>query len=821
MTTERAEVQNQDQPADGGVNTPVPATDLRALARELVEFPSIAEKLAGNTRFFLSSQLALATVPQTQLDDVERLQSETAEARLMLDTVGDIGLGGIADPRPLLRRAALGGMLTGAELMQIVSVVESIWLARSVVISMKGRAPRLEDLASEIPDLRPVADRIKQSLSDTGDVVDDATPRLGPLRKKAARAYQRLLSLLERMTARPAIRAALQSSAIAARGDRLVLEVRAGLRNDVPGIVHDVSKTGATIFVEPFRAVEPCNTWRELAAEAQREEERVLIRLSKIIGGREQEATYALEATADLDLMVARARLAASMNGVRAESLPAGDEVSIRLYGARHPLLGVDAVPVNVSIGPGYKGLVITGPNTGGKTVALKTIGLFALMHQCGMQVPALTGTALAVFDGVYADIGDAQSIERSVSTFSSHMGNVVHILGEAGPDSLVLLDELGTGTDPDEGSALARSILSYLLERGIPTAITTHHRAVAEFATSVDGVVNASVELDPTSMLPTYHLVTGIPGRSYALNVASLLGLPQDILAKARLMLDDKHIEAELLLDQLQTERNALRDAAVKTQEELASAAAVRVDLQRRLNTVVRQQEDLVERTRSELRRDADAVRKELRRVAAEARRDATPAEAQRAVNRIRQRVSDPTWFPIAGVDEAKEMAAGQSPGSAEFEDRGVQQGDLVEIKGLNIKASVLAVHGDGTADLRMGNARIQLSANQLRVLEEAEERADDPPADVRVDAGNEASDTDRLDIRGYRVDAAEIEVGRYVDHCALNGMESCEILHGAGTGALRQAVRELLATTPHVVGFGPAPANRGGNGITVVELR
>ena len=821
MTTERVEVQNQDQPADGGVNTPVSATDLRALARELVEFPSIAEKLAGNTRFFLSSQLALATVPQTQLDDVERLQSETAEARLMLDTVGDIGLGGIADPRPLLRRAALGGMLTGAELMQIVSVVESIWLARSVVISMKGRAPRLEDLASEIPDLRPVADRIKQSLSDTGDVVDDATPRLGPLRKKAARAYQRLLSLLERMTARPAIRAALQSSAIAARGDRLVLEVRAGLRNDVPGIVHDVSKTGATIFVEPFRAVEPCNTWRELAAEAQREEERVLIRLSKIIGGREQEATYALEATADLDLMVARARLAASMNGVRAESLLAGDEVSIRLYGARHPLLGVDAVPVNVSIGPGYKGLVITGPNTGGKTVALKTIGLFALMHQCGMQVPALTGTALAVFDGVYADIGDAQSIERSVSTFSSHMGNVVHILGVAGPDSLVLLDELGTGTDPDEGSALARSILSYLLERGIPTAITTHHRAVAEFATSMDGVVNASVELDPTSMLPTYHLVTGIPGRSYALNVASLLGLPQDILAKARLMLDDKHIEAELLLDQLQTERNALRDAAVKTQEELASAAASRIDLQRRLNAVIRQQEDLVERTRSELRRDADAVRKELRRVAAEARRDATPAEAQRAVSRIRQRVSDPTWFPIAGVDEAKEMAAGQSPGSAEPDGRGVQQGDLVEIKGLNIKANVLAVHGDGTADLRMGNARIQLSANQLRVLEEAEERADDPPADVRVDAGNEASDTDRLDIRGYRVDAAEIEVGRYVDHCALNGMESCEILHGTGTGALRQAVRELLATTPHVVGFGPAPANRGGNGVTVVELR
>ena len=821
MATERTETEDQDCPADDGANAPGPPLDLRALARELVEFPSITGKLAGSTRFSLSREMALATVPQTRLEDVERLQSETAEARLMLDTTGDIGLGGIADPRPLLRRGALGGMLTGAELIEIVNTLDSIWVARSVVTSMKGRAPRLESLADEIPDLRPIADRIRQSLSDTGDVRDDATARLGPLRKRAARAYQRLLNLLERMTARPSIRAALQSSAIATRGDRLVLEVKAGHRDDVPGIVHDVSNTGATIFVEPFRAVEPCNSWRELAAEAQREEERVLIRLSRIIGSREQEATYALEAAADLDLIVARARLAATMNGIRAESLPNGDGVAIRLYGARHPLLGEDAVPVNVSIGPGYKGLVITGPNTGGKTVALKTIGLFALMHQCGMQVPALTGTAFAVFDGVYADIGDAQSIERSVSTFSSHMGNVVRILDEAGPQSLVLLDELGTGTDPDEGSALARSILLHLLERGVPTAITTHHRAVAEFATTMDGAVNASVELDPASMLPTYHLVTGIPGRSYALNVASLLGLPEEILNGARQMLDASHVEAEQLLDQLHKERNDLRDAAVKTQEELASAAAARVDLQRRLNAVVRKQEDLVERTRSELRRDADATRKELRRIAAEARRGTAPAEAQRAVTRIRQRVGDPTWFPIAGVDEAKEMAAGQSSGPDDSEARGVQQGDLVEIKGLNIKANVLAVQGDGTVDLRMGNARIQLSGNQVRVIEEAEARPEEPAADVTVDAGAGSSAMDRLDVRGYRVDDAEIEVGRYVDRCSLNGMDTCEILHGAGTGALRQAVRELLATSPQVVGFGPAPSNRGGNGVTVVELR
>ena len=392
---------------------------------------------------------------------------------------------------------------------------------------------------------------------------------------------------------------------------------------------------------------------------------------------------------------------------------------------------------MNVSIGPGYKGLVITGPNTGGKTVALKTIGLFALMHQCGMQVPALTGTAFAVFDGVYADIGDAQSIERSVSTFSSHMGNVVRILGEAGPRSLVLLDELGTGTDPDEGSALARSILLHLLERGIPTAITTHHRAVAEFATTMDGAVNASVELDPSSMLPTYHLVTGIPGRSYALNVASILGLPEEILTGARRMLDESHIEAEQLLDQ--TAEGAERPEGRGCQDagRIGERGCGASRFAKTLNAVVRKQEDLVERTRSELRRDADATRKELRRIAAEARRGKPPTEAQRAVTRIRQRVGDPTWFPIAGVDEAKEMAAGQSTGPDDSEARGVQRGDLVEIKGLNIKANVLAVQGDGMVDLRMGNARIQLSGNQVRVLEEAESRPQEPPADVTVDAG------------------------------------------------------------------------------------
>ncbi len=796
--------------------------DLRALARELLEFPAIVEQLAGRTRFFLSRELALAVVPQARVEDVERLQEETAEARVMLDTVGDIGLGGTEDPRPLLRRAALGGMLSGAELMRIVYLVEAVRLARSVVKSVAGDVPLLESLVEDIPDLHELTDRLRESLAENGDVVDGATPRLGPLRRGVAREYRRLTRLLERMANRPAIRLAIQSTSIATRGDRLVLEVKSERRSEVPGIVHDVSNSGATIFVEPFAAVEPCNRWREVAAEAQREEERVLRRLSRIAGSHEQEIRYALDAAAALDLIVARARLAASMDCIRAATLPERDEAAVRLLGARHPLLGKsEAVPVNISIGPAYRGLVITGPNTGGKTVALKTVGLFALMHQSGMQLPALTGTALAVFDGVYADIGDAQSIERSVSTFSSHMGNVVRIVRRAGPRSLALLDELGTGTDPDEGAALAMAVLAHLVDRGVATAITTHHRTVAEFASSLDGAMNASVELEPSTMLPTYQVLMGVPGRSYALSVAERLGLPEPLLESAHSFLDDKHVKAETLLNELQSERNALREAAAKAHEELAAAEAARAELEKGLASVVRKQEDLVERTRAELRREADAVRKSLRRALSDAKRGAAPAEAQRAVSRIRKQVGDPTWFPIAGIDEARGMAKGKPASTRRaVEERPLMGGDLVEIKGLNVKAEVVEAHRDGTADLRMGNSRIRLSQSQLRLVEEAAERAEEPGPTLSVDAPGDDRHAGRLDIRGYRVAEAEDEVARFIDRCVLDGVERCEVLHGTGTGALREAVREMLAAMPGVVGFRPAPSTRGGNGVTIVEL-
>jgi len=760
----------------------------------------------------------MALEPSPEPEEVARLQEETAEGALLLSVAGDIGLAGTSDPRPLIKRAALDGVLTGQELLRIAYLMESIWLARRTVESMGGRTPMLGAIAARIPDMRDLKTRMLEALDEQGSVLDTATPRLGPLREQAATSYQRLMRFMERLTIQPDVRAALQSPAIATRGDRLVLEVKSDHRKAVPGIVHDVSGTGLTLFIEPMQAVERCNDWRESAAEARREEERVLRKLSRITGDREPQALAALESAAELDFISARARLARSMDAHRPETLPPGSGAALRLSAARHPLLGPGAVPVSVHIGPGFRSLVVTGPNTGGKTVALKTVGLFALMHQAGLQIPAEDGSALTVFDGVYADIGDAQSIERSVSTFSSHMGNVVRILRHVTPSSLVLLDELGTGTDPEEGSALARAVLSHLTEKGVTTAITTHHRAVAEFAGAAKDMRNASVELDPETMEPTYHLIMGVPGRSYALHVAGRLGLAQEILDHARTFVDPQHRQAESLLNELQKERDGLRRANVTVQEEMTKAEALRRELQTRLSQITRQQEDAVERTRMELRREADAVRHQLRRIVEEAKESANMAAAREAANRVRQTLSEPTWFPVA-PPEPPPPGPGEAPAEPE---RPVQAGDTVEIKGLGVRAEVVGLTQDGMADLQMGGVRIQLNSNQLRLVkgdETSEAQRPRPAVSIRAAVPAEAV-SDELDMRGARAAEARDIVTAFLDRCAFAGLHRCRVLHGTGTGALREAVREALAGSEQVAGFGAAEQSEGGNGVTVVDL-
>ncbi len=826
----------QDEAAIKSPETPeTPAPDQSAPAfaerspEALLEFDRVLEMLAGHTRFSLSRGLALRTVPVWSLQEVLRLQDETAEARLLLDSAGDIGLGGLRDPIGLLRRAGLDGVLRGEELTNVASALDGVQAAAIPVRSMSGELPLISAITDRIGNFTSEIEQIESAIGDSGEVLDSASPALGRLRRRVASSYNRLLGSLEKITASSEVSPALQSDAIATRGDRLVLEVRSDQRKAVPGIVHDVSNTGATVFIEPMGVVEFGNTWRETAAEVTREEERILRALSALIGMRAEEAIDSVHAAAELDVIVARGRLATSMQAARVEAIETGGESVASLIDARHPLLGADAVPATIYLGPGFSVLVITGPNAGGKTVALKNVGLLALMHQSGMQLPASADSSLAVFGSVFADIGDAQSIERSVSTFSSHMGKVIEILERADSGSLVLLDELGTGTDPEEGAALARAVIEELSERKITSVITTHHRGVAEFAINADGIENASMELSPETMTPTYHLVMGLPGRSYAFTVAENLGLPKSVLERARGLVGSAHTDSEELLTQLQGERQKLAELATEAEAERSAAETARREIQLELVELRRRQDDIAEETRFALRREADELRNTLRRIERDARQEGHHEAARRAADEARRTLRDPNWTrslvpdpPISETvaESLPEMV--QEPEIAES----LEVGDVVELRGLGARAEVLSVSDKGTVELLIGGATARLHMSEVRRLEGVKIGTTEGPGfelsrDSRAETELSTGSISELDLRGRRAHEVHDAVMEFLDRMMLQGGTTGRIIHGKGTGALREAVRETLSRHDSVETFFAGGPADGGDGATMVELK
>ena len=793
-----------------------PTQTLTERSRELIEWPKVLDMLAGRAQMFRARELALALEPSYNEHEVERLQEETAEARRILDESGDIGLGGLIDPRLYIDRAELGGVLDGEELRRTGQVLRSLWEAREAAHALGRQTPLVGTLAALIPDLRWIDERIGEAINERGNIRDSATPNLGKLRSGVGDNYRKLANHLQRLISKPSVRDAIQAPVIATRGDRLVVEVRSNQRSVVPGIVHDVSNTGQTLFIEPFDAVELCNGWRESSAAVSREEEKVLSRLSGLISDRAYDALSAIEAAGKLDLVFSRARLAHMMRGARAQTLPAGDDTAINLVDVRHPLLGNSAVPISISTGPDFRALVITGPNTGGKTVALKTAGLAVLMHQCGMQVPGDPLTQISVFDGVYVDIGDAQSIERSVSTFSSHLGAVVDVLQEADDHSLVLLDELGTGTDPEEGSALARAILDHLVEGRIPTIVTTHHRAVAEHAGESPGMRNAAVELNPDTMMPSYRVSMGTPGRSYAMAVAERLGLPEEVLERARDLLSPEHSATEALLIQLQRERAEIEGQLAAAEAYSADAEAAKSDLDRRVRAITEAQDDLVEETRAELQREADDVRTSLRQIQRQASQERNMTVVRKEQERVRRSLQRADRFKVTRPAESEKI----EPEAAPPPPRPVTAGDLVEVRGLGAQATVTEVNSDGSANLILGNARVTLNIAQLKVVTPSENVKKSNEKLIRTSTPVIDAPTRELDIRGIRAIEVYEQVVAFLDEAALLGLTSVRVIHGKGTGALRDATREALKRHPAVGGFERSEQSMGGDGSTEIDL-
>lgn len=833
--------------------SPAPGGFARALG--LLEFGQVRQQLAARARTVMGQEAAMALAPSGDLLDIATRQQETAEARQFLDQGGALEFGPGLDLRPWVQRALLGGVLRGEELHAVRELAQSARYSHDH-LARRDELPLLAGIAENLPELGELEHAIRTAISPAGEVLDSASPTLRQLRVEARATYDRLNQSMERNLRRLQRQEVVQEPIITQRNGRLVLLIKAEAKHKVPGIVHDVSDSGATVFIEPMTAIDEGNRWREGRLAQEHEEERVLRQLSALVGAAGPDLQLTLDLLARLDLALAKGRYSADGRATAPVVAPQeGRNRHLTLVRARHPLLSGKVVAISLSLGgdgtkpplpPFTKGgeetvskeeggnvLLITGPNAGGKTVALKTVGLLALMAHAGLHVPA-EEAHFPLLDGVYTDIGDQQSIEQSLSTFSSHIQNLRNIMSQATGHSLVLVDELGTSTDPEEGSALAQAILSHFQRRGLLLVATTHHRAVARYVQEQPGMVNASVDLDPQTLAPTYQVTLGLPGRSYALTIADRLGLPADIVREARSMLSPGQLATEDLLHDLQEERQQLQELHQEAQAALAQARAQQAEAAARLGDIETTKLELVEVARQELQERIGGLLDRLQQAERALERPPLPSSApglagqrlegvREALTQTRREVSAPDWQPI----EVKRIPWQEQ----------LQEGDRVYIRGIPRPVEVITPPGaSGQVEVLLGTMRAKIPLYQLEKQAEQSSAASRGPAitprpgfsqplthGVRVERTAQPSagrSRTELDLRGRRVEEALDEVEGLLDRAALDGVRQVRIIHGRGTGALRQAIREQLAGHPLVAsaasGEGP-----GGDGVTVVELK
>ena len=780
-------------------------------ALDLLDFPEVRRQLASATTFPRAGEMALSLKPSYEADEVARLHEETAEAAGLLQEGSDIALRAVDDVSVPAGRAAKGGLLTGHELLAIAEMLDVQGRARARVLSFGDSAPILGAIASGISDLSALRQRISASIGSMGEVLDGASPGLGLLRRRARRAYDSAAGALARVIESPEGAGALQDSVVSIRSDRLVVQVKAGHRHRVPGVVHGASNTGATLFVEPFATVEMGNRWRELVLEEERETERVLWELSAAVGESAAEIESGVEAATRLDFIMARARYGARREAAALAVDGRGD--TIRLVHARHPLLGGEAVPVNVHVGPGWSGLVVTGPNMGGKTAALKTTGLLAVMHQCGLPIPVDAGSALPVFDGIFADIGDMQDIQQSASSFGSHIHNLAAVLRHATPRSLALFDELGASTDPDEGSAIAKAVLNRVVAMGSWAIATTHHRSVAVHAETARGMSNASVELDPITLRPTYHITPGVPGRSYAIAVAEQVGLPRDILDDARSLMEPQHVLFEDWLLELQASRQNLKERIEEADRVQAEAEASRREMESRLEEIEASRADVLLEARKGIEREYEEARRGLRRTQAALSWAAPPGEPLEPVVDRAVEALEAAKEEMAKVESETAVRRARRPAQP------VAAGDLVDVRGMSVQGVVESIDERGEeAEVSVGNVSLRVALDRLSHAEAPESDAE-PRPEVGLDLGP-VLDTIELDLRGMQAEDASIRADEFLDRAMRDGLRSVRIIHGKGTGVLRRVVRDLLERHPLVKSFSSETPMNGGSGATSVEL-
>jgi DNA mismatch repair protein MutS2 len=766
----------------------------------------------------LGKEIAENLLPSTEYLEVKHRQEETSEARRLFQGGSSIPLGGIHDLRVSLQRAIRGGMLEPQDLLDVADTIASGRRLKKFLQEHGDEAPILAAIANMIGGFNALEVEIRRSITDAGEVSDHASPALEMVRRGQRTIQNRIKERMDSYVRGPGAKY-LQEPIVTIRDDRYVVPVKIEYRSQIPGIVHDQSGSGSTLFIEPMAVVEMNNELKELTLKEREEVARILVRLSGLLGADAEAMAHSLKAFAQIDFAAAKGKLSADLD-CTAPDLEREPMLEIRK--GRHPLLKGKVVPVDIHIGINFDTLVITGPNTGGKTVTLKTMGLFVAMTQCGLHLPAGFGTRMGIFDQVFVDVGDEQSIEQSLSTFSSHMTNIVRIMDELEGHALVMLDELGAGTDPNEGAALAISILEHLHARGARTVATTHYSELKSFAFTRSRVENASVEFDVETLRPTYRLLIGVPGSSNAFEISRRLGLSPLIVDRARDFLTRDQERVEDLIAGINATRIELekeRNDAARLRYE---AQQMRSEFEKKYSAAQEKSAEVLEKARAQAaavlaqaRREAEAIIEELKASLKQQREH----ERTQAISTARRRLSDAR----SQVEDARPARKARPTEPL----RGLKPGDAVHVLSLDQQGYVMSgPDASGNVVVQVGIMKVTVPLLELAKADEPEQQQAKPKgasgrSTARSAAAAKAQEiSTEVDLRGLTVEEALDKVDKHLDDAVLAGAPMIRIIHGKGTGALRKAVTDFLKAHRHVASFRLGGLGEGGDGVTIAKL-
>ncbi|UYZ20996.1 endonuclease MutS2 [Mesobacillus jeotgali] len=777
-----------------------------------LEFDKIRNQLIEHVSSSLGREKAIALMPSVDFSEVSRLQEETDEAAKVLRLKGNVPLGGIHDIRPHVKRAQIGGMLSPLELVQVASTVHASRQMKRFVDDLQEvtEVPILLNYTEGIVVLANLEESIRNAIDEGGEVLDGASEALRSLRQQIRTRESRVREKLESMIRSSNAAKMLSDAIITIRNDRFVIPVKQEYRGHYGGIIHDQSSSGQTLFIEPQSVVQLNNELQSIRVKEQQEIERILSELSALTADHHDELLQIVSIMGELDFMFAKARYGRKIKGSKPK---VNDDGRINLFQARHPLISMDeVVPNTITLGDDYTTIVITGPNTGGKTVTLKTVGLCTLMAQAGLQVPALDGSEVAVFGSVYADIGDEQSIEQSLSTFSSHMVNIVDILEKVDHNSLVLFDELGAGTDPQEGAALAISILDEVYQRGARVIATTHYPELKAYGYNREGVTNASVEFDVETLSPTYKLLIGVPGRSNAFEISKRLGLRESVINTARSYISADSNEVENMIASLESSRKQAERDREEAHQLLKDAEHLHMDLQKQTAEYYQKKEELAEKAKGKAasivekaKEEAEEIIRDLRKLRLEKGAEIKEHELIDA----RRRLSEAT----PELSQSKKGGGKAKPAKHEF-----KAGDEVKVLTFDQKGHLVERVNAKEWQVQIGILKMKVKESDMEYLNTPKPVETKPLAIVK---GKDFHVGLELDLRGERYEDALMRVEKYIDDALLAGYPRVNIIHGKGTGALRQGVQEYLRNHRSVKKIRFGDAGEGGTGVTVVEFK